>query len=355
MKTPSSRRSSDDRLFRLGTGFFALIVVLLVAGIGLELFRNSRLSIAKFGLNFWRTKTWDPVAGNFGALPFLWGTLYSSFLALLISTPIALGIAIFLSELSPERAPHAAGVPDGAARGDPVDRVRPLGHLRSGSGGARASRTCCRQLAAQDAAVFRSARRGRDARGRADPRRHGHSVHVVRGARGAAGRSRDAARGGLRARRDALGGDPGGRPIRAHGHHRRRDPRASAARSARRWPSRWSSATTRRSPLSLFAPQYTMAAVIANEFTEAADDLYLNALIEIGLVLFVVTLIINAHLAPAHLEREPAGQGRGGRGRAVSRRRRRRRDAGRPASRCSRMPSCSSAGQRSSSRSCRSR
>ncbi len=45
--------------------------------------------------------------------------------------------------------------------------------------------------------------------------------------------------------------------------------------------------------LSLFAPQYTMAAVIANEFTEAADDLYLNALIEIGLVLFVVTLIIN--------------------------------------------------------------
>jgi phosphate transport system permease protein len=46
--------------------------------------------------------------------------------------------------------------------------------------------------------------------------------------------------------------------------------------------------------LSLFAPQHTMAAVIANEFTEAADDLYLNALIEIGLVLFVVTLVVNA-------------------------------------------------------------
>jgi phosphate transport system permease protein len=45
---------------------------------------------------------------------------------------------------------------------------------------------------------------------------------------------------------------------------------------------------------SLFKPQYTMAAVIANEFTEAADDLYLSALIEIGLVLFVITLIINA-------------------------------------------------------------
>jgi phosphate transport system permease protein len=44
---------------------------------------------------------------------------------------------------------------------------------------------------------------------------------------------------------------------------------------------------------SLYAPQYTMAAVIANEFTEATDDLYLNALVEIGLVLFVITLLIN--------------------------------------------------------------
>jgi phosphate transport system permease protein len=49
-----------------------------------------------------------------------------------------------------------------------------------------------------------------------------------------------------------------------------------------------------RASISLFAPQHTMAAVLANEFTEAADDLYLNALVEIGLVLFVVTLIVNA-------------------------------------------------------------
>jgi phosphate transport system permease protein len=46
--------------------------------------------------------------------------------------------------------------------------------------------------------------------------------------------------------------------------------------------------------MSLFAPQYTMAAVIANEFTEAADELYLDALVEIGLVLFVITLIVNS-------------------------------------------------------------
>src|SRR4051794_21006387 len=58
-------------------------------------------SIQKFGLGFWRTEIWDPVAGEFGALPFIWGTLYSSVVALLIAAPIALGIAIFISELCP--------------------------------------------------------------------------------------------------------------------------------------------------------------------------------------------------------------------------------------------------------------
>src|SRR5262249_16717773 len=80
---------------------FALLVVLLVAGIFFELYRTSHLSLAKFGFRFWSGKTWDPVSGEFGALPFIWGTLYSSILAMLISTPIAVGIAIYLSELSP--------------------------------------------------------------------------------------------------------------------------------------------------------------------------------------------------------------------------------------------------------------
>ena len=60
--------------------------------------------------------------------------------------------------------------------------------------------------------------------------------------------------------------------------------------------------------LSLFAPQYTMAAVIANEFTEAADELYLNALIEIGLVLFIITLIVNVAVAAADLEHGAAAR-----------------------------------------------
>src|SRR6266496_5615673 len=94
---------SREFAFRLTTGAFALVVALLVLAIGFELSRQSWLSIQKFGFEFWRTSRWDPVAGEYGALPFIWGTLYSSILALLIATPIALGIAIFISELCPAR------------------------------------------------------------------------------------------------------------------------------------------------------------------------------------------------------------------------------------------------------------
>src|SRR5205085_6943938 len=97
----SMTRSSDDRGFRIGTGASAAVVLLIVGVIAFELTRQSTLSIAKFGLKFWTTKVWNPVSGDFGALPFIWGTLYSSLLALLVATPIALGISIFISELSP--------------------------------------------------------------------------------------------------------------------------------------------------------------------------------------------------------------------------------------------------------------
>src|SRR5882672_1961948 len=92
-----------DLGFRIGTGVFGLLLILIVAAIGFELTRQSTLSIQKFGLSFWRTETWDPVAGEFGALPFIWGTLYSAILALMIATPIALGISVFISELAPNR------------------------------------------------------------------------------------------------------------------------------------------------------------------------------------------------------------------------------------------------------------
>src|SRR6185295_5526204 len=90
-----------DLGFRLGTGVFALALIFIVCAIGFELTQQSMLSVRQFGFNFWRTEIWDPVAGEFGALPFIWGTLYSSVLALVIATPIALGISVFISELCP--------------------------------------------------------------------------------------------------------------------------------------------------------------------------------------------------------------------------------------------------------------
>ena len=98
---------SSDLGFRLVVGAFALALVVIVGAIAFELTRQGWLSIERFGLDFWRTSVWDPVSGEFGALPFIWGTLYSSVLALLLATPVALGIAVFVSELCPAglRAP----------------------------------------------------------------------------------------------------------------------------------------------------------------------------------------------------------------------------------------------------------
>ena len=99
------------------------------------------LSIQKFGLDFWRTEIWDPVAGEFGALPFIWGTLYSSILALLHrDAHRARHRRVHLRAL-PGLAAAAARVPHRAARGDSVDRLRPVGHLRPGARPFARSRT----------------------------------------------------------------------------------------------------------------------------------------------------------------------------------------------------------------------
>ncbi len=79
-----------------GAGIFILVGVLLV-----ELWLNSRLARHQFGWNFLVTSVWDPIAQHFGALPFLYGTLVTSFLALIIAIPLGLGTAIFLVELVP--------------------------------------------------------------------------------------------------------------------------------------------------------------------------------------------------------------------------------------------------------------
>ena len=99
--TKRPRITGADLLFRGGTATFAVLLILLVGAIAVALTTDALPSIRAFGLWFWQTSTWDPVAGQFGAFPFIWGTLYSSILALILATPVALGIAIFLAELCP--------------------------------------------------------------------------------------------------------------------------------------------------------------------------------------------------------------------------------------------------------------
>jgi phosphate transport system permease protein len=80
----------------------ALSIFGIVVLIAYELVARSQLTLGKFGLGFFFRSAWDPVNSNFGAWPFIYGTLVSSFLALLISVPFALGVAIFLTEMCPK-------------------------------------------------------------------------------------------------------------------------------------------------------------------------------------------------------------------------------------------------------------
>ncbi len=100
----SSRgKLSGDFIFEAIIGLFALSIIVLAFLLFREFFIESQLSRATFGTGFLTGSKWDPVHEIFGALPFIFGTLVSSFLALLIAVPFSLGIAVFISELAPEK------------------------------------------------------------------------------------------------------------------------------------------------------------------------------------------------------------------------------------------------------------
>jgi phosphate transport system permease protein len=97
------RVSYADRIFRGVLTLTALSIPILMGFLIVELYQGSRLAIGKFGLGFVTSSTWDPVAEVFGALPLIFGTLVSSALAVLIAVPLSLGVAIFLTEFAPRR------------------------------------------------------------------------------------------------------------------------------------------------------------------------------------------------------------------------------------------------------------
>lgn len=99
-----------DKLFLNSTRLIAIAILLLVAWIFAVLFQNSMESLEHFGINFITESKWAPNLEKFGALPAIYGSVLSTFLAMVMSVPIAMGVAIFLSELAPVKFKTPAGV-----------------------------------------------------------------------------------------------------------------------------------------------------------------------------------------------------------------------------------------------------
>jgi phosphate transport system permease protein len=296
-------RAGDE--IALGVTFLCAFSILAVtAYVVYELWINSALPRHQFGWSFLVTQTWDPVAGNFGALPFVYGTLVTSALALIIAVPVGVGSAIFLAELAPPMLSDGlafliellAAVPSviygllGIFILVPALRiVQP--HLKSALGWTplfsgpfygvslfsagvvlsimivpfiiSISREVIRAVPndQREAALALGATRWETVWDAVLP-------FAGKGIAGSIFLALARALGETMAVTMVIGNDP---KIKA----------------------------------SLFAPGYSIAAVIANEFTEATGELYTQSLIELGLVLFALTIVINglARLMMAASER----------------------------------------------------
>jgi len=287
------RFRAGDEIAYLITFISAVSVVAITALLVFELYQKSALSRAKFGWSFLFTSTWDPVAEQFGALPFIYGTVVTSGLALLIGIPLGVGAAIFLAELAPARISSGLTFLIELLAAVPSVIIGLLGMF-----------------------VMVPAMRA------AEP-----AVRAVLGwtplFQGPFYGSSLLTAGIVLAimilpfiisiSREVILAVPG-------------DQREAAlALGATRWETTWdivipfarkgivgsiflalarslgeTMAVTMvignepKIHASLFAPGYSIAAVIANEFSEATGDLYQGALIELGLVLFGLTIVINA-------------------------------------------------------------
>src|SRR5216684_4705788 len=283
-----------DKVFKWFTLAMALAVVALVFLVGWQLARGSSLAIQKFGFHFLATSTWDPVTEQFGALPFIYGTLVSSLIALLIAVPLSIATAVYLTELAPLwiRQPIVsliemlAAIPSvilglwGIFVMIPWLRDHPFPFLKkifgwtpffSGpiygvsmlAGGIIIAVMILPIITSVSREILRSVpnlqREAAYALGatRWEVTRIAVLSYAKKGLFGAVilglGRALDETM--------AVTMVVGNRP---------------------------------EITASLFAPAYTMASVVANEFTEATTDVYLNALFEIGLVLLGVTVLVNA-------------------------------------------------------------
>ncbi len=287
-------KRAGDLAIKVLSLFFASIILIIIGGIVYELIRGSVPAFAKFGWGFITTSTWDPVSEVFGALPFVFGTIVSSVIALIIALPVSIGIAIFLSELAASKVRMLvslmiellAAIPSiiyglwglfvmapylqmrvepflGKYAGFiPLFKGPPLG-IGMLAGGLILAIMIVPTIASISRDIFDTIPMLNKEAGYAIGMTHWEVISKVMfpearsGMIGAVMLGFGRALGETMAVTMVIGNAP----------------KISA---------------------SLFSPSYTIASVIANEFTEATTKLYISSLIELGLLLFVISLIFNA-------------------------------------------------------------
>lgn len=296
-RSPLLRTSSGeipDRIFKVGItacGLAVLGVLILIVG---ELISGSRLSWHAFGFKFFAASDWDPVSELFGALPFIFGTLVSSLVALIIAVPLSVGVAVFTTEMCPKflRAPLSffvellAAIPSVIYGLWAMFVLVPLlsGYIQPflaktlgwtglfvgpqyGIGMLAAGIILAIMIIPIISSITREVLA-------VVPQHQREAVLALGATRW------EMIRVGVL--RNARAGIVGGIIL---GLGRALGETMAVFMVIGNRP---------EISKSLFAPGYTMASVLANEFSEATGDTYLSALVEIGLALFLVTIVVNA-------------------------------------------------------------
>jgi phosphate transport system permease protein len=282
-----------DLAFRRLTALFAGSVIVLLVWMAVEMGIASKLSLAEFGLGFITSRDWDPVRDQYGALPFVYGTVVSSLLALAIAVPISLGIAIYLSELA---SPKLRG-----AMGFLVELLAAVPSVVYGLWGIFALAPWLRETVQPFLGktlgflpFFQGPHRGFGMLA-------GGIILAIMITPTISSVSREVLRAVPAALREgAIGlGATRWEVVRVAVLPYAKSGLVGAVILGLGRALGETMAITmvigNRSEISisLFEPAYTMASVIANEFTEATGELYLAALAEVGLLLFAVTVALN--------------------------------------------------------------
>ena len=295
--TPQPRRmrsrTAPDKIFKYLTLVGALSIVAVVLLILFELIWHSRLAISKFGLGFFTGSNWDPVGGEFGAFPFIYGTLVSSLIALIIAVPLGIGVAIFINEMCPRplRGPLSftvellAAIPSviyglwGIFVMVPFLRLHIDPFLKQWLGWTRLFTGPIYGLGMLAAGVVLAIMVVPFVSSITREVMLTVPQHQREGVLALGATQWEMIRTGIL--RNARVGIIGG-VILALGRALGETMAVTMVIGNRPEIAK-----------SLFAPGYTMASMIANEFTEATGNLYLSAIIEIGLALFLLTLVVN--------------------------------------------------------------